>query len=127
MSKYIEKVETAILPAIALKGFVVFPGIPTSIEINNKSSVKALEAAGTYNNMVFISCVLVQEQKDEAQVCKTGITAKIKQSVKLPDGSYRILIDGKSRAEYTELIEGEFLRAKVLVKSVVLTDNGGIK
>ena len=46
MSKYIEKVENGIFPVIPLRGLVIFPGIPTSFEINNKRSVAAMKAAG---------------------------------------------------------------------------------
>ena len=128
MSKYIEKVENAVLPVIPLRGLVIFPGIPTSFEINNKKSIKALNAASSYNNTVFLSVMEKSSDSDEMHLSVTGITAKLKQSLKLPDGNYRVLIDGKSRAEYTELIEGEdFLKAKVLIKNVIVTDNGGIK
>ncbi len=128
MSKYIEKVENAVLPVIPLRGLVIFPGIPTSFEINNKKSIKALNAASSYNNTVFLSVMEKSSESEEMHLSVTGITAKIKQSLKLPDGNYRMLIDGKSRAEYTELIEGEdFLKAKVLIKNVIVTDNGGIK
>ena len=128
MSKYIEKVENAVLPVIPLRGLVIFPGIPTSFEINNKKSIKALNAASSYNNTVFLSVMEKSSDSDEMHLSVTGITAKIKQSLKLPDGNYRVLIDGKSRAEYTELIEGEdFFKAKVLIKNVIVTDNGGIK
>lgn len=38
------------------------------------------------------------------------------------------MIEGKSRAEYTEIIEGDdFLRARVLIKNVLVTENGGVK
>lgn len=127
MSKYIEKVENALLPVIPLRGLVIFPGIPTSFEINNKRSIAALNAAASYNNTVFISALESVDGTDETRLCVTGITARIKQSLKLPDGNYRVLIEGKSRADYTEIIEGDFLRAKVLVKNVVVTDNGGVK
>lgn len=127
MSKYIEKVENGIFPVIPLRGLVIFPGIPTSFEINNKRSIKALQAAASYNNTVFISALEQVDGSDETTLCVTGITARIKQSLKLPDGNYRVLIDGKARAEYTEIIDGDFLRAKVLVKNIIVTDNGGIK
>ena len=128
MSKYIEKVENAVLPVIPLRGLVIFPGIPTSFEINNKKSIKALNAASSYNNTVFLSVMEKSSESEEMHLSVTGITAKIKQSLKLPDGNYRVLIDGKSRAEFTELIEGEdFLKAKVLIKNVIVTDNGGVK
>ena len=127
MSKYIEKVENGIFPVIPLRGLVIFPGIPTSFEINNKRSIKALQAAASYNNTVFISALEQVDGSEETTLCVTGVTARIKQSLKLPDGNYRVLIEGKSRAEYTEIIDGEFLRAKVLIKNVIVTDNGGIK
>ncbi|MGN1121150.1 MAG: endopeptidase La [Eubacteriales bacterium] len=128
MSKYIEKVENAVYPVIPLRGLVIFPGIPTSFEINNKKSVRALHAASSYNNTVFLAAMEEVEGTDEVRLCTTGITAKIKQSLKLPDGNYRVLIDGKNRAEYTQIIEDDnFLRARVLVKNVIITDNGGVK
>ena len=128
MSKYIEKVENGVYPVIPLRGLVIFPGIPTSFEINNKKSIKALLAASSYNNTVFLSALEEVDGTDDIRLCVTGITAKIKQSLKLPDGNYRVLIDGKSRAEYTEIIEGDdFLRARVLVKNVLVTENGGVK
>ena len=34
MSKYIEKVENMTLPALPMRGLVIFPGVPTSFEIN---------------------------------------------------------------------------------------------
>ncbi len=128
MSKYIEKVENTVLPVIPLRALVIFPGIPTSFEITNKKSIKALLAAPAYGNTVFLSALEEIPDSEDLHLCATGITAKIKQSLKLPDGNYRVLIDGKSRAEYLEIIDGnDYLRAKVLVKNVLVTDGGGIK
>ena len=116
MSKYIEKVENGVYPVIPLRGLVIFPGIPTSFEINNKKSIKALLAAASYENTVFLSALEENEENDTVTLATTGVTARIKQSIKLPDGNYRVLIEGKSRAEYTEIIEGDdFLRARVLI------------
>ena len=128
MSKYIEKVENGVYPVIPLRGLVIFPGIPTSFEINNKKSVKALLAAASYENTVFLSALEENEENDTVTLATTGVTARVKQSIKLPDGNYRVLIEGKSRAEYTEIIEGnDFLRARVLIKNVIVTENGGVK
>lgn len=128
MSKYIEKVENGVYPVIPLRGLVIFPGIPTSFEINNKKSIKALLAASSYENTVFLSALEENEEAGTVTLATTGVTARIKQSIKLPDGNYRVLIEGKSRAEYTEIIEGDdFLRARVLIKNVLVTENGGVK
>ena len=128
MSKYIEKVENGVYPVIPLRGLVIFPGIPTSFEINNKKSIQALLAAESYENTVFLSALEENEEAGTVTLATTGVTARIKQSIKLPDGNYRVLIEGKSRAEYTEIIEGDdFLRARVLIKNVLVTENGGVK
>lgn len=128
MSKYIEKVENGVYPVIPLRGLVIFPGIPTSFEINNKKSIQALLAAASYENTVFLSALEENEEVGTVTLATTGVTARIKQSIKLPDGNYRVLIEGKSRAEYTEIIEGDdFLRARVLIKNVLVTENGGVK
>ena len=93
MSKYIEKVENTILPVVALRGLVVFPNMQTSFEINNKKSVKAILSAPVFNNTVFL-CTLEQwESADNFKLCKTGVTAKVKQALKLPDGNYRVLVE----------------------------------
>lgn len=128
MSKYIEKVENGVYPVIPLRGLVIFPGIPTSFEINNKKSIQALLAAASYENTVFLSALEENEEAGTVTLATIGVTARIKQSIKLPDGNYRVLIEGKSRAEYTEIIEGDdFLRARVLIKNVLVTENGGVK
>ena len=57
MSKYIEKVENMILPAIPLRGLVIFPNVPTSFEINRKRSIKAMQAAAVYGGNVFLAAV----------------------------------------------------------------------
>ena len=127
MSKYIEKVENTVLPVIALRGLVVFPNMQTSFEINNKKSVKAVLSAPIFNNTVFLCALEEWENSDNFKLCKTGVTAKVKQALKLPDGNYRVLVEGKQRAEYTELYNDEYLKANLLVKSVIITDNGGVK
>lgn len=75
-----------------------------------------------------MSALEENEEAGTVTLATTGVTARIKQSIKLPDGNYRVLIEGKSRAEYTEIIEGDdFLRARVLIKNVLVTENGGVK
>ena len=55
MSRYIEKVENMTLPALPMRGLVIFPGVPTSFEINNKRSVAAMKAAAMYGGNIFLT------------------------------------------------------------------------
>ena len=127
MSKYIEKVEQLVLPVIPLRGLVVFPGIPTSFEISNARSIAALEAAVSSDNRVFLS-LLEDVENEQVRLCPMGVYARVKQAMKLPDGNYRVLVEARRRGEYTEIIEGkDYLRATVLTKKIIITDNGGLR
>ncbi len=129
MSRIIEKVENMTLPAIPMRGLVIFPGVPTSFEINNKRSVAAMKAAAMYGGNVFLACVKnADKPSDKPEMYTMGVVAKIKQSLKLPDGNYRLLVEAKKRAELVEIArEEEYLTVNVLAKSVFLPDGGGIK
>ncbi len=126
MAQYIEKVTQMVLPVIPLKGLVIFPGIPTSFEISNKKSIAALEAAVNSDSRVFLSA-LEDVGTEEVRLNTVGVYAKIRQAIKLPDGNYRVLLEGRSRAEYLDISEGAYLRATVLAKRILLTDDGGVR
>ncbi len=129
MSNYIEKVENMILPAIPLRCLVIFPNIPTSFEINSKRAVKAMQAAAMFGGNVFLAAVKNADHPDQKpEMYNMGVVARIKQSLKLPDGNYRILVEGKERAEITEVVsDDEYIRVNVLTKSIYLTDTSDLK
>lgn len=129
MSRYIEKVENLTLPAIPMRGLVIFPGVPTSFEINSRGSVSAMKAAAMYGGNLFLSCVKNADKAGEKpEMYSVGVTARLKQSLKLPDGNYRLLVEATSRAEISEIVrDEEYVTVNVLSKSVYLPDNGGIK
>ncbi len=127
MSKYIEKVEKNVYPLISVVGLVIFPGLPTSLELKDKQSIDAANFATMENSTVFVS---TRTSHDAAytDVHKVGIVAKIKQVMKLPDGSARVLMEGKNRAELAGMEKaGIVYQAEVFVRDVQLTDNGGVK
>lgn len=53
MSKYIEKVEKTVLPAIRLRQTVVFPGIPTSLELDDACDIAAINSVQENERYVF--------------------------------------------------------------------------
>ncbi len=129
MSRYIEKVENMTLPAIPMRGLVIFPGVPTSFEINSKRSVAAMKAAAMYGGNVFLSCVKNMDKPNEKpEMFSMGVVARVKQTLKLPDGNHRLLVEALTRAEISEILrDDEYITVNVLTKSVYLPDNGGIK
>ena len=129
MSRYIEKVENMTLPALPMRGLVIFPGVPTSFEINNKRSVAAMKAAAMYGGNIFLSCVKnADKPAEKPEMYEVGVVARLKQSLKLPDGNYRLLVEAMKRAEISEVVrEEEYPTVNVLVKSIFLNDDGGIR
>ncbi len=127
MSYYSETLDRIALPVVALRGLVVFPGIDTSFEVARPQTVKAVEMALKAEGVLFLvtqkdAAVEVPEPSD---LYKIGVVARIKQSVKLPDRSYRIICDTLSRAEsrgYFRLSEGQ-LTAEVIEKQVRMIDS----
>mgnify|MGYP002606945585 FL=1 len=130
MSNYIEKVENLMLPAIPLRCLVLFPGIPTSFEISSKRSVAAMKAASSlYGGKVFLSAVKNAEQQSvKPEMYKTGVVAKVKQSLKLPDGNYRILVEAFDRADIMSIVsDDEYTVINVLTQKISISDLSSVK
>ena len=129
MQNYIEKVENMVLPAIPLRCLVIFPHIPTSFEINSKRAVKAMQAASMFGGNIFLSAVKnVDKPEEKPEMYRMGVVAKIKQTLKLPDGNYRILVEGKERAEINEVVsDTEYIKVSLLTQTIVLSDTTGLK
>ena len=125
MQKTTEYVEKKVLPAIALRGIVVFPNIVTSFEIARKQSINALLTAQAEEGYLFLVAqtdpsVLDPEIKDLQTV---GVLAKVDHSFKLPNGNYQVVVQGVSRAELQALqMNGDYLSASVFVKEFKYED-----
>ncbi len=126
MSYFSEKLDRVALPVIALRGLVVFPGIDTSFEIARPQTLRAAEMALKADGMIFLvtqkdSAVEVPEPAD---LYKIGVIARIKQSIKLPDKSYRIITEGIARAEIRNVfrLESGALTAEVIRRDIVSED-----
>jgi len=130
MSTIKETMEKMTLPIIALRGLVVFPRVATSFEVTRKKSIAALNYAQNDNNLVFV--VTQKEIKTEdpklEDLYKVGVIAKVKQTLRLPDKQYRIIIEGLDRGEIMTLEDTQHgLFGSILKKRVEITDNGGVK
>ncbi len=127
MSKYIEKVEKNIFPLVKLRNVVVFPGLPTSIELSEASDIASVNAALETDSTVFVVSCKPESGKNE-ELYNVGVTAKVKQAMNLPDGHMRVLIEAKKRAEISSVEKAsDCTYAEVFIRTVSLTDNGGLK
>ena len=132
MRRYIEKIERYTLPVIALRGIVAFPGVTLSFEATDEICIKAAEAAFETDSMVLLcSTKTIATDNDDITpdvLCKVGTVAKIKQSVKTPEGTMRIIAEGYTRASIAEVKNfADYLSADVISKVVSLSDEDTIR
>ncbi|MBI9106664.1 MAG: endopeptidase La [Spirochaetales bacterium] len=92
------KNEKRELPLVALKDLVVLPFMVTPFFTGRANTINAVEAAMSADRMIFISCQLTDNDDPGIEdIHNTGTLAHILQMLKLPDGTVRILAEGKQR------------------------------
>ncbi|GAB6188762.1 endopeptidase La [Marinitoga arctica] len=106
------------LPVIATRAkLVIFPNSVLPMLIGRKKSIKALEESlEKYNNLLFFVSQKEIELEDPTveDLFKIGTVGRIVQIAKLPDGEYKILVEGLKRAEVKEVLEtNEMFKFKI--------------
>ena len=107
---------TQTYPVLPLRDIVVFPHMIVPLFVGRDKSVAALEAAMAAEKEIFLVAQLDPSQDDPARedLYEMGVTATVLQLLKLPDGTVRVLVEGKARARLGELTEsGDYLSATV--------------
>ena len=131
MIKYIEKAEKMTLYVVPLKGLVVFPTIPQSLELKDKTAKKICISAKENDEPVLLLPLIDPTNKNPEDISdfeNVGTAAKVKDYLKLPNGDLRIIFDGLCRASVLSLSKkGEKLIADTLCKKITAEDEGGIK
>lgn len=112
------------LPLLPLRDIVVFPGMIVPLFVGRDKSVVALEKAMAANKEIFLVAQLDPAEDDPGKddLYDIGVTATIMQLLKLPDGTVRVLVEGKQRAQLRDLVEhgSEYVEAAV---SLVVEQN----
>ncbi|MDI1294627.1 MAG: endopeptidase La [bacterium] len=88
-------------PLLPLRDIVVFPQMIVPLFVGRDKSVAALEAAMEGNKEIFLVSQLDPAEDDPGRdsLYDTGVIAVVLQLLKLPDGTVRVLVEGKHRAE----------------------------
>ena len=104
------------LPAIALRGLTVLPGMMIHFDISRSKSIAALEKAMVEDQKVFLVTQRRAEvmEPDQGDLYPVGCVASVRQLVKLPDNIVRVMVEGLERAELAHLEADEpYLLAEV--------------
>ena len=109
--------DTKILPILPLRDIVVFPHQPVPLFVGREKSVRALEEAMRAEGKQIL--LVTQKDKDDDDpspnaIYNVGVVATILQLLKLPDGTVKVLVEGKARAGVTRFTSsGDFYEAEI--------------
>lgn len=114
MSTVVEnKIE--IMPVLALRGLVVFPGTVLSFDVARKKSVAAVKYAAEHGGLLYAAAqreVFVEDPKEE-DLYPIGCVVRIRQVLKISDNTVKVLVDGLYRAKAGAVSFGAFLSAGI--------------
>lgn len=130
MAHYIEKLEKLTLPLVVLNGTVAFPAITVNFELSDKANIAAIEAANSVNSFIFIVSKkhISNEPIDFSKIFSVGTVAKIKQSIKTPEGKLRVIAEGFARGTAEEYKDfANYRIAEVICKTLTLENPDQIK
>jgi ATP-dependent Lon protease len=129
--------KTVIMPLLPLRDVVVFPHMIVPLFVGRDKSIAALESAMKYEKGIFMVAQKTAQKDDptEADIYKIGTIGIIIQLLRLPDGTVKVLVEGKQRGvirqyvsteeyfsvrveEIDDLDDGDTVRTKALLRSL---------
>ncbi len=103
-------------PVLPLRDIVVFPHMIVPLFVGREKSVRALEEVMAEDRQILLSSQIDPTVDDPATdgIYRAGVLANVLQLLKLPDGTVKVLVEGKARVRITEFVENEsFFEARV--------------
>ncbi|WP_100373666.1 endopeptidase La [Bacillus sp. FJAT-45037] len=104
------------IPLLPLRGLLVFPSMVLHLDVGRAKSVQALEFAMDRDHEILLSTqkeISIDEPTEE-EIYTVGTIAKIKQLLKLPNGTVRIHVEGLHRAKIESYLDDEeFLKVEI--------------
>jgi ATP-dependent Lon protease len=118
-------VLTETLPVLPLRDIVVFPQMIVPLFVGRDKSVAALESAMAADKSIFLVAQLdpAEDDPDRDDLYDIGVIATVLQLLKLPDGTVRVLVEGKQRARLETLESAD----NHLVAQIALIEEGEVE
>jgi ATP-dependent Lon protease len=97
------------LPLLPLRGLIVFPYMVVPLDVGRDKSIRALEEAMVNERLIVLAAQRVAKvnEPDETDIYQVGTMVEIKQLLKLPDGTLRVLVEGLRRVKVVNYLQTE--------------------
>ncbi|MFE4129472.1 endopeptidase La [Peribacillus sp. YIM B13482] len=101
--------QEIIVPLLPLRGLLVYPTMVLHLDVGRDKSVQALEKAMVEDHLIFLTTQqdVSLDEPGEEDLFTMGTLTKVKQMLKLPNGTIRVLVEGLNRAEVIEFYDYE--------------------
>ena len=113
----LQEPEPVVLPALALRGLVIYPKMMVHFDVGREASVKAVEEAMSTNSPIFLVAQrdIRVEEPEKKDLFLMGTISQVRQILRLPGKTVRVMVEGQSRAVLRSLTQTEpYLEAKVV-------------
>ena len=104
-----EQKGTREIPLLPLRGLLVYPSMVLHLDVGREKSIRALEKAMVDDNQILLATQedVNIEEPDVEQIYKVGTVARVKQMLKLPNGTIRVLVEGLQRAKIEDILRDD--------------------
>ena len=112
-------------PVLPLRDIVVFPHMIVPLFVGREKSVRALEEVMADDKQILLSSQIDPSVDDPATdgIYRVGVLANVLQLLKLPDGTVKVLVEGKARVRITEFVSNpNFFEARAARLTETLGD-----
>ncbi|WP_099352085.1 endopeptidase La [Fredinandcohnia onubensis] len=98
-----------IVPLLPLRGLLVYPTMVLHLDVGREKSVQALEKAMVEDHIIFLTTQkdVAIDDPTEDDIYNIGTLTQVKQMLKLPNGTIRVLVEGLHRAEIKEIYDND--------------------
>jgi len=117
-------------PVLPLRDIVVFPHMIVPLFVGREKSVRALEEVMADDKQILLSSQIdpAVDDPDAAGIYRTGVLANVLQLLKLPDGTVKVLVEGRVRVRIAEFLDNDaFFEARAEVLTETAGDEATIK
>ena len=122
--------ESHTYPVLPLRDIVVFPHMIVPLFVGREKSVRALEEVMRDDKQILLSSQRDATEDDPAPeaIFEMGVLANVLQLLKLPDGTVKVLVEGRSRVRITEYVENDrFFEAHAVALEEIAAEGSEIE